>query len=134
MAVAALVVGAVASVAGTVASISASNKAAKAQRKQQNLQRRRSARMAIREAQIRRAQAIATAQGAGSFNSSGVYGGIDSITSQVGERLGFSSQYSALSNIITKQTTLADTYAGIASAGKSLFNYGYDANGGLSFG
>lgn len=119
------VIGAVASVVGTVASISASRKAAAAQQKQQQLQRRRSSRQAIREAQIRRSQAIATAQGAGALGSSAVAGGVGSLQSQLGEQMGFSSQYSALSNIVTQQKSRADMFAGIANFGGQFADFSF---------
>lgn len=119
------VIGAVASVVGTVASISASRKAAKAQQKQQQLQRRRSSRQAIREAQIRRAQTVATAQGAGALGSSAVAGGTGSLTSQVGEQLGFSSQYSALSNIVTQQNQRAQTFSALANFGSQFADFSF---------
>lgn len=124
------IIGAVASVVGTVASISASRKAAAAQQKQQQLQRRRSSRQAIREAQIRRAQTVATAQGAGALGSSAVAGGVGSLTSQVGEQLGFSSQYSALSNIVTEQKSRADMFAGLANFGSQFADFGFMRGGG----
>jgi len=72
---AALVISAVAGVAGTLASVSAQRKEASLRRKQQAVATRRSRRQAIRQAQITRAQAIATAQGAGALQSSGTTGG-----------------------------------------------------------
>ena len=116
------VIGAIASVVGTVASISAAQKAARARQRQETLTRRRSARQAIREAQIRRAQAVATAQGAGALSTSGAQGGIGSLTSQLGERLGYSSQYSNLSQDITRYQTQSEMFSGIASLGGSIFN------------
>ena len=120
------VVGAVASVVGTVASISAQNKSRRAQQAQQALERRRSARANIREAQIARASALAGAQGAGSIGGSGAAGGIGSIGSRLGGALGYSSQQSALSNIVTKQEQRAATWSGIAQLG----GVAYEAGGG----
>jgi len=113
-------IGAIATVVGTVASIDAQNKASAAQQEQQTLTTRRSRRQAIREGQIRRAQAIASAQGAGSLQSSGAAGGIGSISSQVGETLGYQSQYGALSNVITAQSQQAAFWGDVASIGGDL--------------
>lgn len=125
----ALVIGTVASVVGTVASISSSNRAARARRQQETLTRRRTSRQAIRESQIRRAQAVSTARGAGAGVSSGASGGIGSLTSQVGEQLGYASQYSALSNIVTTQMARADMWSGVANLGGGLMSYGMAAGG-----
>lgn len=122
---AAAVIGAVAGVAtvvGTVASINAQKKASRAQQRQQDLATRRSQRQAIREAQIRRAQALSSAQGLGAAGGSGILGGTASLTSQVGESLGFSTQMSGLSREISVASSRANTYSAIAGLGSSVFS------------
>jgi hypothetical protein len=120
------VIGAVSSVVGTVSSINAQRSASKAQQEQQTLTTRRSRRQAIRETQIRRAQAIASAQGAGAMYGSGAAGGIGSLSSQLGETLGYQSQYGALSNIITSQSQQAAFWGDIANFGGNLVKtYGF---------
>lgn len=116
------VIGAVASVGGTVLAVNQQKKAAAAQQKQQNLSTRRSQRQAIREAQIRRAQTLASAQALGGGGGSGVAGGLSSLGSQLGGSLGFSAQMSGLSNQISVASTKANTFGGIASLGNSLFS------------
>lgn len=117
-------VGAAASVAGTVGSFRAQNRAARAQQRQQTLNRRRSARQAIRAAQIQRATSLASAGGAGVADSSGFAGGVRSVSSRLGEGLGFSSQQSALSGVITRADQRARMFSGLASIGGSMMNLG----------
>ena len=128
MAVTAIIVGAVAAGAGAVAT----NKAAKEQRKaaesaqkQQELSYSRSQKQAIREAQIRRAQATASAQSMGALSSSGFAGGVSSLSSQVGSTLGYSTQLSGLSKEQSMYQTRAANYgafADLAFAGSSYAN------------
>lgn len=120
----ALGIGAAASVVGTVGAISASNKRAAAQEKSQRLQRRRSSRQAIRQAQIQRATSLASAGGAGVADSSGFRGGVSSISSRLGEGLGYSSQQSALSGLVSKFGQRAEAFSGLASIGGSMMNLG----------
>lgn len=143
LATAATVAGGVAAVGGTIASISAQRQAQRAAQKradlekqQQALATRRSRRQAIREAQIKRAQTIATAQSAGGLEGSAIAGGTGSLSSQLGESLGFSSQMSGLSRAITDQSTAissAQTRSGLASGfagfGSQLFNFGASRGG-----
>ena len=94
------VVATIAAVAGAGASIASAvnqQKAAKSAQKQQELSYNRSQKQAIREAQIRRAQATSSAQSMGAMTSSGFAGGVSSLTSQLGSTLGYSSQLSGLS-------------------------------------
>lgn len=118
------VVGAVASVGGTIMAVNQQKKAATVQQRQQNLATRRSQRQAIREAQIRRAQALSAAQALGGAGGSGVAGGISSLGSQLGGSLGFSSQMSGLSNQIGIASSRANTFGAIAGLGNSLFQAG----------
>jgi hypothetical protein len=111
------VISAVATVGGTIASYSAQRKAAKAQQKQQELSTQRSQRQAIREAQIRRAQAISAGAQLGGLGGSALEGGLSSLGSQLGSGLGFSTQMSALSADISKYSSLAQTFGGIANLG-----------------
>lgn len=122
------IIGAVATVGGTIASVSAQRKAAGAQRQQETLATRRSQRAAIREAQIRRAQTLASSQGFGALQGSGVAGGTSSLSSQLGEALGFSTQMSGLSQKISDYRTKADMWGGVAGLGGSLFNFGLNYN------
>lgn len=120
------------SAVGTFASISAQNKAAEAARKQEANTRRRSARQAIRQAQIMRAQQAASAGASGAGGSSGQFGGAGAIGSQVGGALGFSSTQSALSGIITTQNQRANIAGAISSFGSTLFSMGGGFSGGSS--
>lgn len=118
------VVGAIAAIGGTVLSVRAQKKAARAQRQQEANARRRSARQNIRQAQIARASVVAGAVGSGAIGSSGQIGGAGAVGSRLGEALGFSSQQSALSNIISRQTERANFFSGVAGVGSNLFNIG----------
>lgn len=106
---------------GTAVSISQQQKAARAQARQQQLQSRRSQRQAVREAQIRRAQTLATAQAAGAMGGSAVGGGLSSLSSQVGGTLGYASQMSGLSKEITMASSRAQTAGALASLGGTAF-------------
>lgn len=86
---------------GTIRQAKASKRAAALQQQQQQVATRRSRRQAIREAQVRRAQAIAGAASLGALQSSGIQGGISSLGSQLGSELGFSTQMSGLSRGIS---------------------------------
>lgn len=120
----AAVVGAGAAVAGTIGQNKASKKAAAATKQQQALEARRARRAEIREFQKARATALATAQGAGALQSSGVSGGIGSLSSQFGANAGFNSQFSALSDIITTQNQKAVNAGSTASLGGTLLSFG----------
>ena len=131
------VIGAVTGVVGAVSlakSARAARKEGEAQAQQDKLATRRSQRQAIREAQIRRAQTLASAQGVGALDSSGVQGGISSLSSQLGGTLGFSTEMSGLSQRITKLRTKADTYGALAGLGFTVFNAtgGFEAFGNKS--
>lgn len=118
------VIGAVAAVGGTVLSYNAQKKAARASQRQQELQTQRSNRQSIREAQLRRAQALAAAASMGAVGGSAVAGGIASLGSQLGSGLGFSSQMSSLSADIEKYQSRAAMWGAVASMGGSLFQAG----------
>lgn len=127
----ALVAGAVASVVGTVQSYTQQKKAAKLSRKQQQEATRKSQTQAIRAAQIQRAQATASAQAGGALESSGAYGGIGALSSQLGSELGFSNSMSGWSRQIGAANSRARTGQAIAGLGGFLVNYGI--NGGATF-
>ena len=125
------IIGAVASVGGTIASVSAQRKASRLQQQQQTLATRRSQREAVREAQIRRAQTMASAQAFGAVGGSAVAGGTASLGSQLGGALGFSSQMSGLSKQIGIAQSRAATAGAVANLGGSVFQAagGFDAFG-----
>lgn len=132
----ATVIGAVASVVGTVASVSQARKATKLQQEQQAVATRRSRRQAIREAQIVRAQTVASAQASGAMGSSAVAGGLGSLQSQLGEAMGFSTHMSGLSRDISAAQARSQTWGAVAGLGGSLYGYGVNQGYGLkeSFG
>lgn len=117
------VIGAVSAVAGTALSYTAQKKAADSAQKQQDLNTRRSNRMAIREAQIKRAQAQNAAALSGAGGGSGIAGGVSSLSSQLGSGLGFSTQMSALSADITKYQSKAQLWGDVAGLGSYAFKY-----------
>ena len=124
------VIGAVSGVVGagaTIASANTQRKMAKQQQQQQQLATRQSQRQAIREAQIRRAQTLASGQAAGAVGSSGVAGGTASLGSQLGGSLGFSSQMSGMSANISNLGQRASTLGAISGLGFQTF----DALGGF---
>ena len=108
-------------VAATVKSLSAQRKEARLRKQQQEVATRRSRRQAIRQAQITRAQAIATAQGQGALTSSSAQGGIGAIGSQLGEQLGFSTQMSALSRDIGSAASDASLFGSLGQLGFTGF-------------
>lgn len=115
-------VSAVATVGGTVMAYRQQKKASEAQRKQQQLATDRSNRESIREAQLRRAMAVASASSMGALGGSALAGGLGSLGSQLGSGLGFSSQMSGLSRNIEKYSSKAQTWGAIASMGGTVFN------------
>jgi hypothetical protein len=130
----AAVIGAVATVGGTIMAYSAQKKAAKAAQRQQELSTQRSNRQSIREAQLKRAQAIAAGASMGALGGSALAGGLGSLGAQLGSGLGFSSQMSSLSADINKYSQKAETWGAVASMGGSLFQAagGFDAFGNKS--
>lgn len=128
----ALVVGAVASVAGTVMAYRGQKKAAAAQQQQQAVSTTRSRRQGIREMQIRRAQALASAQASGTLGSSGAAGGIGGLSSQLGSDMGFSTQMSGLSARISSAAAQASRGEGIANLGGAAMQYGIYRNASFS--
>ena len=119
-----MVIGAVVSVAGTAKSLAAQRKASNAAQKQQELQVARQRRQGIREAILKRSQAQASAQGLGAGSSSGAFGGIGAIGSQLGSNLGYGTQQTALSRIQTVQGQKAATWGAVADIGMTAFNFG----------
>ncbi len=117
----AAVIGAVASVGGTVASLNAQRKASRLSQQQQQLATRQSQRAAIREAQLRRAQTMSSAQALGAIGGSAVAGGTASLGSQLGGSLGFSSQMSGLSGQIGMAQSRATNFNALAGLGGNLF-------------
>lgn len=109
---------------GTVGGTVAQNKATRAQREQQELNVRRQRRSAIRAAQIARASSLASAGAVGALPGSGAQGGIGSLTSRVGSDLGFGTQMSGLSGIVTTQTQRANLFGTVASVGGALYRAG----------
>jgi hypothetical protein len=132
MATALLAIGAVASVAGTYTSYRNQKKAAAASAQQQQIATRRSRRQAIRQAQIARAQAIASASAQGATGSSASLGGVSALGSQLGSGLGYSTQMSALSGDITRYTSRAQTGQAIAGIGSSMMSLGTNMGGSFS--
>jgi hypothetical protein len=108
-------IGTAASVAAAYKGQKAQEEAAKAQKKQQRLAARQSQLAAIREAQLRRAQALNAATSVGSEQGSGLAGGIGGIGSQLGSGLGYSTQMSAISGVISKAADNASKYSGLSS-------------------
>lgn len=108
------------STAATVKAAQAQNKAIKSQERANQLESARSRRMKLREVQLARASATATAFGAGSFAGSGLAGGLSSLSSQGGEALGFSTQMSGLSRDITRFSTQANTAKTLSGIGADL--------------
>ena len=124
MPIAIALIGAVASVAFTMKAAKEQKKAAAAQQKQQEVSAARSRRQAAREAQIKKAKALASAEAMGAAGSSGASGGIGSIGSQLGEGLGHSTQMGGLSKQIGHHQSKANTFGAFAGIGGNLFNFG----------
>ena len=118
----AAVVGAGAAVYGTVQANKSRKRQAEAQQQQQQLQAQRSQRQAMREAQIRRAQTQASAQGMGIVGGSALGGGLSSLSSQLGSSLGYAGQQSGLSKEISLQGQKAQTAGAIAGLGMDIFS------------
>lgn len=119
MSVISAIAGVISAVA-TVKGVKEQKKAAQAQQRQQQVEYRRSQRQALREAQLRRAQGMATAQSAGMLGGSAVSGGASSLASQAGSTLGFASQMSGLSKDISVATSRANTFGAIAGLGMNV--------------
>lgn len=117
VAIAALAVGAFA----TFKQIKAQKKSAKAQKAQQRNAIARQRRQTIREGQIKRAAALASAEAVGAGESSAVLGGVASVTSRVGEKISFSNQQSVFSNRIADAQQTANLFSGISSISSQVF-------------
>ena len=107
---------------GTMSQIKEQKRQASAQRQQQQVQARRSQRQAVREAQIRRAQAQAQAGALGVTGGSALGGGLSSLSSQLGSNIGTAGQLSGLSNRISMAGQSAATAGAIAGLGSSVFS------------
>lgn len=116
------IAGAGAAVVGTVSANRNAKKQVAAQQQQQEVSARHERMQAIRQAQIQRAAAAMTSVGAGSSDSSGASGGIGSIGSQLGTNMGYASQMTGLSRMISSFGQRAQTAQGIAGLGMSAFN------------
>lgn len=109
---------------------------ARIEAQQQQIATQRSRRQSIREAQVRRAQTIATAEAAGGLTGSSLAGGLTSLSSQTGEALGFGSQMTDLSRQITQTSTdFAASQArsvranNLTKVGGGLFSFGAQRGG-----
>lgn len=117
IAIAASVASSVVGFIGQQKQAKAAKKAARLQQEQERLRVRRERRGAIRQAQMKKAQAqnIAFAEGAGM--GSGISGGLSSLGSQLGSGLGYSSQQSSLStdifNVRAKAASSASMFGAI---------------------
>lgn len=143
LATAAIVIGGVLAAAGTAFSIIQQQKAAKqqkkaqrAQQRQQDVAARRRRIQAIRERQIRAAQARNTAGALGAIESSGFFGGQSSLSSQLGEGLGFSTEMSGLSKVISVANqkavdarNLGAIGGAVAGFGARIFGFGLNRGG-----
>ena len=130
MAVALAAAGLALAAAGTYMSYRGQKKAADAAQKQQQITSRRSKRQAIREAQIRRAQTLAAAGGAGGLTGSAVAGGIGSLGSQLASNFGYSSQMSGLSSLINMGQQQAGFGKGLQALGQQVQSLAKFAAGG----
>jgi len=95
------------------------------QKQQQQAQAARSRRSALREAQIKRAQALVRSQAVGGAGGSGVAGGLSSLNSQLGSGLGFAGASTARSGLISdfgvqQQTALTNAQSASALAGLGM--------------
>lgn len=120
-----------------IASVAQANKAAKAQQRVAELQQRQqevqaaaSRRSAIRSAMVSKARAVATAQGLGAAGSSGVAGGISSLSSQLGANLGYQTEMSGLSRGITQYNSAANRAASMSRMFGSV-SQGFGGFGGV---
>ena len=133
VAIAGLAIGAI----GTFAQISASKQAASEQRKARAAQRRvqqeqtrRSRLQALRQAQLTRARAQSTGIGIGAGESSGLAGGLSSVSANTGAALGSASQLSGLSNQISvfnqnaaDAQSRAQTFGAVAGLGSTIASF-----------
>lgn len=117
----AAVIGAVAAVGGTVMQYNAQKKASAAAQRQQEISTARERRQAIREAQLRRAQAIAAGANMGGLGGSSLAGGVGALGSQLGSGLGYSTTMSSLSSDINRYNTRAALGGTIAGVGSAVF-------------
>lgn len=118
------------SLAGIYMQYRGQKKASDAAREQQQIGSRRSRRQAIREAQIRRAQTLAVAGGAGGLTGSAVAGGIGSLGSQLASNFGYSSQMSGLSSLINMGQQQAGFGQGLQALGQQVQSIAAFAAGG----
>lgn len=133
VAIAGLAIGAI----GTFAQISASKQAASEQRKARAAQRRvqqeqtrRSRLQALRQAQLTRARAQSTGIGIGAGESSGLAGGLSSVSANTGAALGSASQLSGLSNQISvfnqnaaDAQSRAQTFGAVSGLGSTIASF-----------
>lgn len=112
----------------------AQKKAQKAADQQRRLEEQRQRRQLIREQRIKRARLANIGAQTGTSDSSAVQGGMSSLSAQTGAELGFGSQMSGLSGIISRQTLKANNASMLGSIGSSVANLGgsvFSAAGGF---
>ena len=117
-------IGAATAIVGTVKSVKAQKKSADLQDQQQKLTTRRSTIQALREAQIKKASAIASGSVQGGLDSSSLAGGLSGLDAQLGSGLGYASQQSGLSSGITKAQSSADLWQAISQLGGAAYQVG----------
>lgn len=115
-------IGAGAAVVGTAMSYTQGRKVQKSQEQQQEVASRRERMQAIRETQVRRAQAVMTSVGAGSQESSAAEGGIGSLSSQLGTQMGYGSQMTGISRDISAASGRQSMWGAVGSLGMTAFN------------
>lgn len=129
LATAAVIAGTAVSAFSTLKQRSAQKRAARNQRKLQTLQRNRERRRAFREAQLARSRALVQAAAGGVSQSTGVLGGVSSLSSQLGANLGFSTQGQGLSNNISRANQSAANAQSIGQLGGQVAGIGGQLGG-----
>jgi hypothetical protein len=124
-----VVAGAVAGVAGSVKAGKAGKAAVQIQQKAAKLTSKRQRRAAIRSNMIATARARASAQAAGTSQSSGLSGAVGSGRSQLSGALGYSTQQSGLSSQVTALGQKQAKYSQIGDLGFKALGYGLSAGG-----
>ena len=124
-----VVAGATAGIVGGIKAGKAGKAAVAIQQKAAKLTAKRQRRSAIRSNMIATARARATAQAAGTTQSSGLSGAVGSGRSQLSGALGYSTQQSGLSSQVTALGQKQAKYNQISNLGFKAMGFGMSAGG-----
>lgn len=114
------IVGSIFGLVGGLNQASAQKKELQAQQRMNDLKAARERMQQVREARIKRAQVEQSAANSGAADSSGAISGAQTVTSQIGQNIGFLNQQQGLSDRISHYKTTEINAQGIQAIGQGI--------------